>query len=78
MKWIFLGKIGGDYMAKPKENSFIIETYDEEINMRVQFHYWTSGKYFYSSTELEDGTTARKQRISEKEYASAFETYMNV
>ena len=78
MKWIFLCKIGGDYMAKPKENSFIIETYDEEINMRVQFHYWTSGKYFYSSTELEDGTTARKKRISEKEYVSAFETYMNV
>ena len=65
-------------MAKPKENCFIIETYDEEINMRVQFHYWTSGKYFYSSTELEDGTTTRKQRISEKEYTSAFETYMNV
>ena len=37
-------------MAKPKENCFIIETYDEEINMRVQFHYWTSGRYFYSST----------------------------
>ena len=50
-----------------KENYFILETFDEEINMRVQFHYWTSGKYFYSSTELEDGTTARKQRISEKE-----------
>ena len=65
-------------MAKSKENSFIIETYDEEKDMRVLFHYWTSGKYFYSSTELEDGTTARKQRISEKEYTSAFETYMNV
>ena len=38
-KWIFLGKIGGDYMAKPKENSFIIETYDEEKDMRVQFNY---------------------------------------
>ena len=61
-----------------KENYFILETFDEEINMRVQFHYWTSGKYFYSSTELEDGTTARKKRISEKEYESAFETYMNV
>ena len=61
-----------------KENYFILETFDEETNMRVQFHYWTSGKYFYSSTELEDGTTARKKRISEKEYASAYETYMNV
>ena len=60
-----------------KENYFILETFDEEINMRVQFHYWTSGKYFYSSAELEDGTTARKQRISEKEYVSAFEAYMN-
>ena len=47
-----------------KENYFILETFDEETNMRVQFHYWTSGKYFYSSTELEDGTTTRKQRIS--------------
>ena len=70
--------IGGDYMAKPKENSFIIETYDEEKDMRVQFNYWTCGRYFYSSTELEDGTTARKGKISEKEYASAYKTYMNV
>ena len=61
-----------------KENYFILEAFDEETNMRVQFHYWTSVKYFYSSTELEDGTTARKKRISEKEYVSAFETYMNV
>ena len=61
-----------------KENYFILETFDEETNMRVQFHYWTCGKYFYSSTELEDGTTARKKRISEKEYVSAFEAYMNV
>lgn len=45
-------------MAKPKENGFIIETYDEEKDMRVQFNYWTCGRYFYSSTELEDGTTA--------------------
>ena len=59
-------------MAKPKENGFIIETYDEEKDMRVQFNYWTCGRYFYSSTELEDGTTARKGRISEKEYM-----YMN-
>ena len=61
-----------------KENYFILETFDEEINMRVQFHYWSSGNCFYSSTELEDGTTARKKRISEKEYVSALETYMNV
>ena len=55
-------------MEKPKENGFIIETYDEEKDMRVQFNYWTCGRYFYSSTELEDGTTARKGRIREKEY----------
>lgn len=30
MKLRFLGKIGGDYMVKPKENGFIIETYDNE------------------------------------------------
>ena len=60
-----------------KENYFILESFDEEKNMRVQFHYWTSGKYYYSSTELEDGTTVKKQRISEKEYVSAYEAYMN-
>ena len=27
-----------------KENYFVMETFDEEINMRVQFHYWTSEK----------------------------------
>lgn len=64
-------------MAKPKENYFIIAAYDEEKGMRVQFHYWTSGKYFYSSTELEDGTTARKSRISEREYMDALEIYRN-
>lgn len=77
LKLRFLGKIGGDYMAKPKENGFIIETYDEEKDMRVQFNYWTCGRYFYSSTELEDGTTARKGRISEKEYMDALEIYHN-
>lgn len=61
-----------------KENYFILETFDDEKNMRVQFHYWTSEKYYYSSTELEDGTTARKKRISEKEYINALEIYMNV
>lgn len=45
--------------------------------MRVQFNYWTCGRYFYSSTELEDGTTARKGRISEKEYMDALEIYHN-
>lgn len=64
-------------MAKSKENYFIIETYDEEKKMRIQFHYWTAVRYFYSSTELEDGTTARKSRISEKEYISALEIYKN-
>lgn len=64
-------------MTKPKENHFIIPTYDEEKGMRVQFHYWTSGKYFYSSTELEDGTTVRKSRISETKYTDALEIYYN-
>lgn len=60
-----------------KENYFILQTYDDEKEMFVQFHYWTSGKYFFSSTELEDGTTVRKQRISQKEYMTALETYRN-
>ena len=49
----------------------------EEKDMRVQFNYWTCGRYFYSSIELEDGTTARKGRISEKEYMDALEIYHN-
>lgn len=61
-----------------KENYFIIGTYDEEENMRIQFHYWTSEKHYFSSTELENGTTARKQRISEKEYTTALEIYFNL
>ena len=68
-------KIGVRQMSKPKGNYFIIETYDEEKDMRVQFHYWTAGKHFYLSTELEDGTTVRKCRVSEKEYMDALETY---
>ena len=64
-------------MANKKENYFILETYDEELKMRVQFHYWTCGKYFYSSTELEDGTTEWKGRISEKKYMSALEELHN-
>jgi hypothetical protein len=60
-----------------KENYFILQTYDEEKEMFVQFHYWTSGKYFFSSTELDDGTTASKKRISQKEYMTALETYYN-
>lgn len=60
-----------------KENYFILQDYDEEKEMFVQFHYWTSGKHFFSSTELDDGTTARKQRISQKEYMTALETYYN-
>lgn len=68
----------GNYMTKPQENGFIIETYDEEKDMRVQFNYWTCGTHFYSSTELEDGTTARKPtRIGEKEYMNALEIFHN-
>ena len=40
-----------------------------------EFHYWTAGKHFYLSMELEDGTTVRKCRVSEKEYMDALETY---
>lgn len=60
-----------------KENYFILESFDSDLNMRIQFHYWTSGKHFYSSTELEDGTTVRKKRISEKEYMNALEEKYN-
>jgi hypothetical protein len=60
-----------------KENYFILETFDEETNMRVQFHYWTEGDKCYSSTELEDGTTRWQGEISESEYVSALETLHN-
>lgn len=60
-----------------KENYFILETFDEDLNMRVQFHYWTAGKYYYSSIEREDGITVRKSRISEESYFAALEEYHN-
>lgn len=65
-------------MNKQKENYFILETYDEETNMIIQFHYWTCGKYCYSSIELEDGTTQWKGRISEKKYINALEELHNI
>ena len=60
-----------------KENYFILETYDDDLNMRIQFHYWTVGKYFYSSCEREDGITEYKKRISEEKYRNALEEYFN-
>lgn len=60
-----------------KENYFILETLDEETNMRVQFHYWIEGDKCYSSTELEDGTTRWRGEISEREFISALETLHN-
>jgi len=60
-----------------RENHFYIETFDEEINMRVQFHYWTEADKFYSSTELENGTTAWQGEISEDSFVSALETLHN-
>ena len=60
-----------------KENYIILETFDEETDMRVQFHYWTEGDKYYSSTELEDGTTRWQGEISEAEYVSALETLHN-
>ena len=60
-----------------KENYFILESFDEETDMRVQFHYWTEGDKCYSSTELEDGTTRWQGEISEEEFISALETLHN-
>lgn len=60
-----------------RENYFILATFDEETDMRVQFHYWTEEDKYYSSTELEDGTTAWKGEISEEQYISALEEYHN-
>ena len=60
-----------------KENYFILETFDDETNMRVQFHYLTEGDKCYSSTELEDGTTRWQGEISEAEFISALETLHN-
>ena len=60
-----------------KENYFILQTYDEDLKMRIQFHYWTAVKYYYSSCEREDGVTVYKKRISEKRYNNALEEYYN-
>lgn len=56
---------------------FYSETFDKELNMRVQFHYWMEGDKYYSSTELEDGTTAWQGEISEEEMISALEALYN-
>lgn len=56
---------------------FIIDYYDEDEDMRYQFHYWTKGKYCYGSIEREDGVTISKKRISEKRFISAYENYKN-
>ena len=63
-----------------KENYFILETFDDEINMLVQFQYWTSEKgYCYSNIVLENGRVIRNhKRVSEQEYITAYETYRNV
>ena len=63
--------------TKPKENYFIIETYDEELDMRVQTHYYTVGRYAYKSVELENGITEWRGRISESEYMSALDVLHN-
>lgn len=60
-----------------KENYFILESFNEEMDMRVQFHYWTEGDKCYSSTELEDGTTRWQGEITEEQYVSALETLHN-
>jgi len=57
-----------------REQNFILESYDEDTKMRVQFHYWMADGKCYSSTELEDGTTRWQGEISEEEYISALET----
>ena len=59
-------------------NGFILETFDEDLNMKVQFHYWIEGEKFYSSTELENGTTAWKGQISEDVFVGALEEFYNV
>lgn len=61
-----------------KEYYFVLESFDNDTNMRVQFHYWIGGKHYFSSTELENGTTVQKKRISEKEYMTALETFMEL
>ena len=60
-----------------KENYFILESFDEETDMHVQFHYWIEGDQCYSSTELEDGTTRWQGEITEEQYISALETLHN-
>lgn len=60
-----------------KSNYFILNTFNEEENMRVQFHYWIENDKYFSSTELENGTTAWSGEISEEQFISALEELYN-
>lgn len=59
-----------------KDGCFVLESFDEEEKVSVQFHYWIEdGVYFCCScTESEECT----REITEEEYVSALEEYHNV
>ena len=65
-------------MATESTGCFFLEYTDEERNMRVQYHYWSSGVRYFQSIVWADGTVEPTRRISEKAYQSALEEYYNV
>lgn len=60
-------------------NEFMIQFYDEETNLTVQYVYEMSPKgYFYETCNTSDGITHYKhKRISEQAITNALETYLN-
>lgn len=59
------------------DDNFVLEYYDEEEKMRIQYHYWFSNGRFYRRVIREDGTMSRVRRISEADYISALEERHN-
>lgn len=59
------------------DENFILEHYDEEENIRVQYYYWCNNGRFYRRTVKENGSISRIKRISEAEYIGALEERHN-
>ncbi len=59
------------------DNDFVLEYYDEEEKVRIQYHYWSKNGRYYRRVITEKGSAGRIRRISEAEYISALEERHN-
>lgn len=66
-----------DREEKGMEKEFVLDYYDEEEKLRIQYHYWCKNGRFYRECEREDGLSTKTRRISEESYICALEEYYN-